>query len=114
MYRIMKVRSRRKNCKTLYQYVTTTVDGVILPLELSTKEELDAKVEEMLTEGNYAKNDFVIVEAVDYAINITDYDDSGGSTPCVKPDDIDLSLYATKEYVKNQIEERSKLKWTEL
>lgn len=47
MYRIMLAQSKHKNFESLYQYLTTNVDGVISPLELNSKEELDKRVEKM-------------------------------------------------------------------
>lgn len=75
MYRIMIAQSKRKNYETLYQYLTTNVDGVIFPLELKSKEELDARIEKMLNEDGYAKDDFIVVQVVDYTIDATSYTD---------------------------------------
>lgn len=75
MYRIMLAQSKRKNYETLYQYLTTNIDGVISPLELKSKEELDARVEKMLNEDGYAKDDFIVVEVIDYTIDATSYTD---------------------------------------
>ena len=73
MFRIMTVTSRRDNYETLYKYLTTTVDGETKPLELSDRTELDKKVEDMLNNGGYAKDDFIIVTPVDYKIDARDY-----------------------------------------
>ena len=59
MYRIMIAQSKRKNYETLYQYLTTNIDGVVSPLELSSKEELDSRIEKMLNEDGYAKDDLL-------------------------------------------------------
>lgn len=75
MYRIMIAQSKRDNYGTLYQYLTTTVDGVVSPLELASKEELDARIEKMLNDDGYAKNDFIVVQVVDYTIDATSYSD---------------------------------------
>lgn len=75
MYRIMVAQSKRKNFETLYQYLTTSVDGVISPLELNSKDELDAKIEKMLNDDGYAKDDFIVVKIVDYTIDATSYTD---------------------------------------
>lgn len=75
MYRIMLAQSKRKNYETLYQYLTTNIDGVVSPLELKSKEELDARVEKMLNEDGYAKDDFIVVEVIDYTIDATSYTD---------------------------------------
>ena len=75
MYRIMLAQSKRKNFESLYQYLTTNVDGVISPLELNSKEELDKRVEKMLNEDGYAKDDFIVVQVVDYTIDATSYSD---------------------------------------
>ncbi len=87
MYRIMIAQSKRKNYETLYQYLTTNIDGVVSPLELSSKEELDSRIEKMLNEDGYAKDDFIVVHVVDYSIDATAYTDdtvaeepSGGET----------------------------------
>ena len=44
MYRIMIAQSKRSNYQSLYQYLTTNVDGIISPVEIATKEELDKKL----------------------------------------------------------------------
>lgn len=75
MYRIMVAQSKRKNFETLYQYLTTSVDGVVSPLELNSKDELDAKIEKMLNDDGYAKDDFIVVQIVDYTIDATAYTD---------------------------------------
>lgn len=75
MYRIMRTQSKRKNFESLYQYITTNEDSVITPLELATKEELDARIEKMLNEDGYAKDDFIVVQVVDYSIDATAYTD---------------------------------------
>lgn len=75
MYRIMLAQSKRKNYETLYQYLTTNIDGVVSPFELKSKEELDARVEKMLNEDGYAKDDFIVVEVIDYMIDATSYTD---------------------------------------
>ena len=74
-YRIMVVKSEKENYASLYQYLTTTVDGVISPVEYATKEALDAKVEEMLNSGGYSKADFIIVNVIDYTVEAKDYSD---------------------------------------
>lgn len=76
MYRIMLVKSEREKYGSLYQYLTTTVDGVTTPLEIASKEELDARIEKMLNEDGYSKADFIIVQVVDYSIDATGYSDS--------------------------------------
>ena len=75
MYRIMLAKSKRDNFETLYQFMTTTIDGVIMPLELESKESLDAKVEKMLNVDGYSKADFIIVEVIDYSIDANSYTD---------------------------------------
>lgn len=75
MYRIMIVQSKRKDYGSLYQYMTTTVDGVTSPLELATKADLDTKVQKMLNDDGYAKEDFIIVQVIDYTVDATDYTD---------------------------------------
>lgn len=78
-YRIMLVKSVKDNWASLYQYLTTTIDGVISPVEYATKEALDAKVEDMLNNGGYSKADFIIVNVIDYTVEATDYSDDGNA-----------------------------------
>ncbi len=80
MYRIMKVASKKDNYASLYQYLTTTTDGVTTPLEIETKEALDAKIETMLNDDGYSKADFIVVEVIDYSIDATDYTDDEADT----------------------------------
>lgn len=75
MYRIMIAKSKREKFETLYQFVTTTIDGVTAPLELETKEALDARVEKMLNVDGYSKADFIIVKVIDYSIDANSYTD---------------------------------------
>lgn len=75
MYRIMKVKSQRENYETLYQFMTTTVDNVTMPLELEDETALDKKVESLLNEEGFAKDEFIVVKVVDYNIDATDYTD---------------------------------------
>ncbi len=75
MYRIMIVTSHRNNYESLYKYLTTTVDGIVTPVEIETKEQLDARIEKMLNEDGYAKKDFIVVQVVDYSIDATNYTD---------------------------------------
>ena len=63
------------NYESLYKYLTTTVDGVVTPVEIETKEQLDARIEKMLNEDGYAKKDFIVVQVVDYSIDATNYTD---------------------------------------
>ena len=68
MYRIMVLVSEKEDYGSLYKYLTiTNIDGKIVPYEAATLEELDTQVENMLN-GNYAKKDFIIVQATDYNI----------------------------------------------
>ena len=78
MYRIMIVKSHRDNYKSLYSWMTesrTSSNGEIkqLPVEFETEEEIDAKVEDMLNNGGYAKSDFIVVKYIDYTIYSHDY-----------------------------------------
>lgn len=73
MYRIMIAQAKRDNYETLYKYLTTNIDGEVIPLELGSKEALDKRVEKMLNEEGYAKSDFIIVRVVDYTIDATAY-----------------------------------------
>ena len=68
MYRIMIAQAKRDNYETLYKYLTTNIDGEVIPLELGSKEALDKRVEKMLNEEGYAKSDFIIVRVVDYTM----------------------------------------------
>ena len=78
MYRIMLVKSKRDNYASLYQWLTEEVtideETEIRPVEFETEQELDEKVESMLNDEGFAKNDFIIVKFVDYKIDATDYD----------------------------------------
>lgn len=74
MYRIMIVASKKDNAKSLYQYLTSTVNNVTAPLEFATKEALDEYVENMLN-GDYAKSDFIIVKPVEYSLTAGSYSD---------------------------------------
>ena len=74
-YRIMLAKKKASNYGSLYQFMTTTIDSVVYPYELDTKDELDAKIEDMLESGDYSKSDFIVVEVIDYTIDATDYTD---------------------------------------
>lgn len=73
MYRIMVEKSKKDKFESLYQYLTTTVDGQTSPLELETPEALDKQVEKMLTEDGYSKSEFIIVQVIDYRIDAKGY-----------------------------------------
>lgn len=75
MYRIMVVTSHRDNYESLYKYLTTTIDGETMPLELETKAKLDERVEKMLNDEGYSKRDFIVVNVIDYTIDAKDYSD---------------------------------------
>ncbi len=75
-YRFLITKSKKPDYASLYQYLTTTVDGVIYPVEIEGAEALDAQVEKMLNEQGYAKDDFLIVKVVDYTIDAKDYTDA--------------------------------------
>lgn len=70
MYRIMVVKSKRENYGSLYQYLTTTIDGVTMPVEVNSAEELDTKVEKMLNSEGYSKDDFIVIQVIDYNIDV--------------------------------------------
>lgn len=74
MYRIMLIKSKKDNDQSLFQFLTTTVDGVTSALEIETQEALDARVESMLNNG-YAKSDFIIVRVIDYTLAAGPYSD---------------------------------------
>lgn len=75
MYRIMIVVSHRDKFETLYKLMTTTIDGVTMPVEIETKEELDKKIKKMLNCDGYSKKDFIVIKTVDYSIDTSDYSD---------------------------------------
>ena len=75
MYRIMLCKSKRSNYESMYQFLTTTTDGVTSPAEFKTKEDLDAKIEKMLNDEDYSKNDFIIVKTIEYSVDAKDYSD---------------------------------------
>lgn len=79
MYRIMVVTSHRDNYESLYKYMTTTIDGETMPLELETKEALDTRIERMLNDEGYSKKDFIVVNVIDYTIDAKDYSDEENS-----------------------------------
>ena len=74
MYNIMLVKSKKDAGQSLYQFITTTIDGVTIPLDIASKEALDVKVEDMLNNG-YAKSDFIIVRVIDYELSAGPYSD---------------------------------------
>ena len=76
MYRIMLIKSKRDNFTSLYQWLTETDEesGEVRPIEFADEEALDAKVEDMLNNGGYAKSDFIVVKLIDYTIDAMDYD----------------------------------------
>lgn len=76
-YRFLITKSKKPDYASLYQYLTTTIDGVIYPVEIEGAEALDTQVEKMLNEQGYAKDDFLIVKVVDYTIDAKDYTDAG-------------------------------------
>lgn len=80
MYRIMIVTSHRDKYESLYKYLTTTIDGETMPLEIETKEKLDERVEKMLNEEGYSKKDFIVVRIIDYTIDAKDYSDDEDTT----------------------------------
>ena len=75
-YRFLIAKSKKPDYGSLYQYLTTTVDGVIHPVEIEGSEALDTQVEKMLNEQGYAKDDFLIVKVVEYTIDAKDYSDA--------------------------------------
>lgn len=75
MYRIMIVKTKKENYQSFYQYLTSTTEGRVSPVEFETREALDSYVENMLN-SNYAKSDFIIVKQVDYTIDAKEYTDN--------------------------------------
>lgn len=75
-YRFLITKSKKPDYASLYQYLTTVIDGVVYPVEIEGAEALDIMVEKMLNEQGYAKDDFLIVKVVDYTIDAKDYTDA--------------------------------------
>ena len=101
MYRIMTVTSYRDKYESLYKYMTTTIDGETMPLELPTKEKLDERVEKMLNEEGYSKRDFIVVKVVDYTIDAKDYTDDEEETTTETPEDTTSDQTNTTEPTDN-------------
>ena len=74
-YRIMFAKTKASNYASLYQFMTVNVNGDVAPYEYTTKAELDTAIEKMLNEDGYSKNDFIVVQVVDYTIGAGDYTD---------------------------------------
>lgn len=91
MYNIMIAKSKRDNYASLYQFMTCTVDGEVAPLDIESKEDLDARIEKMLNDGGYSKSDFIVVEVVDYTIDATDYTDDEDDTSTTDEDTDDTT-----------------------
>lgn len=91
MYRIMIVTSHRDKYESLYKYLTTTIDGETMPLEIETKEKLDERVEKMLNEEGYSKKDFIVVRVIDYTIDAKDYSDDENTTTETTPSTTDTT-----------------------
>lgn len=72
-YRFLICKSKKPDYGSLYQYLTTVVDGVVSPVEVEGESALDTQVERMLNEQGYAKGDFIIVSVIDYTIDAKDY-----------------------------------------
>lgn len=77
MFRIMKAVTKRDE-QTLYEFMTTTVDGVTKPVEINSRDELDKKVDKMLNEEGFSKQDFIVVQITDYIVDARDYKYGGG------------------------------------
>lgn len=77
MFRIMKAVTKRDE-QTLYEFMTTTVDGVTKPVEITSRDELDKKVDKMLNEEGFSKQDFIVVQITDYIVDARDYKYGGG------------------------------------
>lgn len=103
MYRIMLVTSKRSNYESLYKYLTVNVDGVVSPAEYETKEALDKKVETMLNEDGYSKNDFIIIEELDYNVESDIYENTDSSSTS----ETDMTNYYTKDEVDALLEKIS-------
>lgn len=72
-YRFLINRSKKRDYASLWQYLTTVIDGVVYPVEVEGLKALDVQVEKMLNELGYAKDEFLIVNVVDYTIDAKDY-----------------------------------------
>ena len=103
-YRIMFAKTKASDYASLYQFMTVNVNGTVAPYEYTTKADLDTAIEKMLNEDGYSKNDFIVVQVVDYTIGAGDYtdeetnetaaedtstddSDSGGDAPIAPPVD---------------------------
>lgn len=75
-YRFLINKSKKPNYDSLWQYLTTVIDGVVYPVEVEGAKALDAQVEKMLNEQGYAKDEFLIVKVIDYTIDAKDYTDA--------------------------------------
>lgn len=102
MYRIMVVKSKRENYGSLYQYLTTTIDGVTMPVEIKNKEELDVKVEKMLNAEGYSKDDFIVVQVVDYNIDVDIVPSSCDNTNSTIQTDWMQNDAEKPDYIKNR------------
>lgn len=72
-YRFLINKIKKPDFGSVYQYLLTTVDDVIVPVEVEGKDALDEQVEKMLNEQGYAKDDFLVVVPIDYTIDAKDY-----------------------------------------
>ena len=63
-YRIMVVAAKKDNNKSLYKYL---LDGEKI-YEATTLDEIDAKIEKMLNEEGYAKNNLVVINELEFNV----------------------------------------------
>ena len=87
-YNIMIAKSIKDNYASLYQFLTTTTDGETSLAEYDTKNVLDTKIEKMLNDGGYSKQDFIVVQVIDYTIDATDYTDEEDEDDSDDTDDL--------------------------
>lgn len=80
MYRIMMAQTKKDNYGSLYKFMVSTTDGNAEPIEFESKEALDKKVEDMLNNKGYAKDDFIVVEQLDYDVDAKIYEEAASGT----------------------------------
>jgi len=64
-YRIMVVAARKEENKSLYKYLLDKNKEIY---EATSIDEIDAKVEEMLNNEGYSKNDFIVINEVEFNV----------------------------------------------
>lgn len=69
MYRIMLLTQKKVNEASTYQFFTEKVLNQYTIYEANTLEELDEKIEQLLNDEGYAKEQLVPVQIVDYKVS---------------------------------------------